>query len=129
MAVKSMATIASNMVVTTWPPVLLWMLPKIPIGAMGWVMTRPMMMMCQSVSVRRRRGAPGDEGVAPVLIVSGPYGPRNLVASFLGAGAQESRRALVQAMFVHLFRQHGKPRGAEDSGIGAQHSASDTRAR
>src|SRR4051812_37868820 len=102
------------------------MLPKMPIGAMGWVITMPMMMRCHSVRERRRRGAPGVDGLLPALIRARSHG--RCGGSLFRSRTQECRRTLVQAVFVDFLGKHGEARGAEDAGIGAEHSARDSRA-
>jgi hypothetical protein len=54
--VNSIATIAIRIVVTTWPPAALFTMPYKPIGAIGWMITIPMMIKFHKVSVRFRRG-------------------------------------------------------------------------
>src|SRR5713226_8292227 len=56
MAVNSMATIAIRIVVTTCPPAALFTMPYSPIGAIGWMITMPMMIKFHNVSERFRRG-------------------------------------------------------------------------
>src|ERR1051326_289085 len=91
------------------------MLPKMPIGAMGCVMTKPMMMSCQRLSERRRRCS---AGASPMALMQ--YRP----ASFRCAHPQ--RCTLVQTVFVDLFRKHRQASGAEDAGVGTKHGAGNT---
>src|SRR5271166_225087 len=65
MAVKTMATIAIWMEVTTWPWPALLNTPYAGIGAVGWITMMPYRMRSQSVSARRKRGA--DETVVPEI--------------------------------------------------------------
>src|SRR5438132_1551545 len=47
---------AIRMVVTTCPPAALFTMPYSPMGAIGWMITMPMMIKFHSVSERFRRG-------------------------------------------------------------------------